>query len=196
MEEQIVVLKIRSHGPPDPKGRPYSKRVAAAMGWQLRDYGYCVARASGVEAVSTAMKAVAICNHRTQAVSVTLCVEAELDRIEPGKPDMVVQMTIHEVDFQKPEKMRPYRISGQGDLDNKLVQSLLRPIHAGDGISMSCIGPNAVYRATLAFINARSMLLPQIQAVMVPTWESILDKNQTPLSLIRLDVWGHPFEKA
>ena len=166
------------------------------MGWQLRDYGYCVARASGVDAVNTAMKAVAICNHRTQAVNVTLCVKAELDRIEPGKPDMAMQMTVYEVDSQKPAKMRPYRISGQGELDNKLVQSLLRPIQAGDGVSMNCIGPGAVYRAALAFVSVRSMLLPKIETVMVPSWESILDKNQTPLSLIRLDVWGNPSDKV
>jgi stage V sporulation protein SpoVS len=170
--------------------------VAAAMGWQLRDYGYCVARASGVDAVNTTMKAVAICNHRTQAVNVTLCVEAELDRIEPGKPDMAVQMTIHEVDSQRPTKMRPYRISGQGNSDNKLVQSLLRSIQTGDGVSMNCIGPSAVYRAVLAFVNIRLMLLPKIETVMVPLWESILDKNQTPLSLIRLDVWENHSDKV
>ena len=92
--------------------------------------------------------------------------------------------------------MRPYRISGQGDLDNKLVQSLLRPIQAGDGVSMNCIGPGAVFRAALAFVSVRSMLLPKIETVMVPSWESILDKNQTPLSLIRLDVWGNPSDKV
>jgi stage V sporulation protein SpoVS len=165
------------------------------MGWQLRDHGYCITRAAGHQAVNTAIKAVAICNHRTQVVNVLLCVEAELERIEPDKPDMVAQLVIREVDFPKPVKMREYKISGQGDSD-RLVRALLRPLQAGDGVSMNCIGPESVYRAVIAFVNVRSLLLPRIETVIIPSWQSILDKKQTPVNLIRLDVWGSPSNKV
>jgi len=194
--DEPVVLRINDGCAPSPDGRPYAKRLAAAMGWQLRDYGYCVARAAGIAAVGNAVKAIAICNHRTKTAEVTLCVEAALDRIEENKP-VVVQMTIREVDFPPPKKMRTYRIAGQSDKDldlNKLVQSLLRPLQAEEGISMHCLGPKAIYRATLAFITTRTLV--QNELVMIPTWESVLDKKKIPVSLIRLDIWANPTIKS
>ena len=71
MSQQSTTIKIRRR-----QGTEYVKSVAGAIGWQLREFGFCKIRAAGAVAVHVGVKAVAINNRRLQAAGVTLGFDA------------------------------------------------------------------------------------------------------------------------
>jgi stage V sporulation protein SpoVS len=181
-----IVLKVSSSKEPG-----YVKRVAGAMGWQLREHGLLKARAVKAIAVNTAVKAIAICNQRVNAAGITLCVDLLFDKAE--KEATVVEMTVRETDAPKPAVFMEYRVSGKPD-DNataKLAEALAAPAREGKGVSMRCIGAAAVYRAILASTMARGLVFPNgMDAVVVPSWMSLPQTDAAPISLLNIDFWG------
>lgn len=187
-----VVLKISAS-----KESGYTKRVAGAMGWQLQEKGMLRARAVKSQAVSTATKAVAICNQRVAAAGVVLYMELLFSPAEndQGKPSTAIEMVIQEVDSSRPTEFVDYRVSGQQQEDKnvamKLAEAIAAPVRDGKGVTMRCIGPSAVYRAILASTIARGLVFPNgVDALVVPTWDSMIGDQDKQISLIKVDFWG------
>lgn len=133
-----VVLRIASK-----KGPEYVKDIAGAMGWQLRENGYCKARAIRANAVNTAIKAVSIVNGRTSWAGMSFGVDlsfspadsgrdppAEVDEheLEPEqkengqpatKPSTAIEIHVHECNTSnKPADVVEYKVSGKYARDN------------------------------------------------------------------------------
>lgn len=190
-DQKDVVLRISSNKDPG-----YVKRVAGAMTWQLRDHGFCKARAVKVDAVSTATKAVAIVNQRVSQAGLNFAMDLFLSpaESESGTNSTAIEMVVHDADCTRPGEFVVYKVSGKrtGDktLVTRLAGAIATPVRRGDGVSMRCIGPSAVYRAVMASCVAKGYIYTNgLDAIIVPTWQSI-PSDDKPVSLIQLDFWG------
>jgi stage V sporulation protein SpoVS len=189
MEE--IILRISSNAAPD-----YVKKVAGAMGWQLRENGMFKVRAVKTQAVNIATKAIAICNQRVSQAGVVLCVEPVFGKADDADDKSVtaLEMVVQETIYPCPDKFLEYRVSGRkcdNKISPKLAEALAAPVRDGKGVEMKCIGPSAVYRAMLASTIARGLLFPNgMDAVIVPVWDSIPRENAPPLSMIKIRFWG------
>lgn len=196
MEEtpEEIVLKVSACKEPG-----YAKKVAGAMSWRLREKGFFKARAVKQDAVSTATKAVAICNQRVAAAGVVLFMELFFSKAEndDGNVATAIEMNVQEVDMPRPEVFVDYRVSGKQDQDKnaamKLAEAIAAPVRDGKGVAMACIGPAAVYRGMMASTIARGLVFPNgFESVVVPSWASLPneDPEKPPISLIKLEFWG------
>lgn len=196
-QQDEVILKVSAN-----KDAGYAKRVAGAMGWRLREAGFCKARAVKQDAVNSATKALAICNQRVAVAGMTLCMElffSKADTTQPdgndGKTATAIEMTIQETDAPKPEIFVDYKVSGKPDQDKNvaanLAEAIAAPVRDGKGVSLKCIGPAAVYRAVLASTIARGLVFPNgYDAIVIPSWESLQQEDKPPISLIKIDFFG------
>ena len=193
-DTEEVILRISSSKDPG-----YVKRVAGAMAWQLRDKGFCKARAIKVDAVNTAIKAVAIVNQRVFQAGLTLAIDPYLSSVESETEtetaSTAIEMIVHDADCPRPGKFIDYKVSGKRTDDKSLVTRLAgaiaSPVRKGAGIAMRCIGPSSVYRAMMASCIAKGYIYTNgMDAIIVPTWDSFSSDQEQPVSLIRLDFWG------
>jgi stage V sporulation protein SpoVS len=195
--EGEIVLKIKAT-----KDSAYTKRVAGAMSWRLREQGYCKARAVKADAVNTATKAVAIVNQWVYPVGVTLSMDLSFGTVEKAdggaeSDATAIAMTVCDVaDCPRPTEFVEYRVSGK-DPDTTVVSRLAGaiavPARKGNGVRMNCIGPSAVYRAIMACTIAKGYIYPNnLEAIVVPTWGAIPARSDgaEPTSFIQIDFWG------
>lgn len=197
MAQDEVVLKISAKKDPG-----YAKRVAGAMTWRLREAGWLRARAVKQEAVNTAIKAIAICNQRVAAASVVLQMDLSFSPSENdgGKPATAIEMFIKEVDAQKPANFVDYKVSGktseESDSPSKLALAVAQAAKDGNGITMRCIGPAAVYKGVMASTMARGTMFSNgFDTVIVPSWETAAQEDGSSISLIRIDFWPIPLRQ-
>lgn len=184
-----VVLRVSGK-----KDSGYVKRVAGAIGWQMRERGTCRLRACRTDAVYAAVKAVATVNHRVSEAGVLLSINpffAETDNEE----DSAISMSLKDVsDLGRPGHLVEYRVSGRPDADDAIVTRLASAVSARAKkavVRMRCIGPMAAYRAILASTVAKGQVYPNgLEAVVVPTWAVAEDENGKT-SLINIDFWCH-----
>jgi stage V sporulation protein SpoVS len=194
-----IVLKVSANKDPS-----YPKKVAGAIGWRLREAGYCKIRAIKMDAVNTAIKAAAIINQRTKPAGVTFGLDfffasPEDIRLEDeAEPTTAVAMTMHEVTSSPPAEVLEYKVSGKSEdgeeAVNRLAGALASPARGGKGIRMRCIGAAAVYKAVLACIVARGYLHPnEMEVIAIPTWDTVVQQDK-PISLIQIEFWAKKME--
>lgn len=198
-DKDDVVLKIKST-----KDSSYTKRVAGAMSWRLRERGFCKARAVKADAVNTATKAVAIVNQWVSPVGVMLSMDlffSTVERAEGGNEKdaaaTAIAMTVQDVaDCSRPGDFVEYKVSGKEsdeDVVPRLAGAIAAPARKGKGVRMKCIGPAAVYRAVMACTIAKGFIyVNNLESVVVPTWGSIPSsiEGAEPISYIQIDFWG------
>jgi stage V sporulation protein SpoVS len=202
-KQEEVVLKIRSC-----KDAKYTRKVAGAMSWQLREKGYCKTRAVKMDAINTATKAVAIVNQWLASAGLTMSMDPIFTPVEnanPGSPEgtgenaTAIALMIEDAsDLTRPGEFLEYRVSGKDDENGvpKLAGAIAVPIRQGKGIRLSCIGPSAVYRAVRACTVAKGYVYPNgLKAIIVPTWGSLSVEGKGPISLIKIDFWTVPIEQ-
>lgn len=187
-----VILKVSACKDPG-----YVKRVAGAIGWQMRDHGTCKMRAVKMDAVNTSVKAIAIINHRVSQAGVVLSMNLFFSQAEGVKADgaTAISMNLEDVgELPRPEKIVEYRVSGKKE-DENIVTRLSSAVSAqakeGVLVRMRCIGPTAVYRGVLAATVAKGQIYPNgLLAVVVPSWDSMTEEGKPTVSLLNLDFWG------
>lgn len=194
-----VVLKIKSSKDPG-----YTKKVAGAMSWRLREEGFVKARAVKQDAVNVATKAVAIVNEWVLPVGVTLSMDltfSPADNASGGPDATAIAMTVHDAaDATRPGEFMEYKVSGKesaDDLVTRLAGAIAGPARNGKGVRMRCIGPGAVYRAIMACTIAKGYIYPNgLEAVVIPKWDSIPARQEgaAPISLISIEFWGRKVE--
>jgi stage V sporulation protein SpoVS len=194
-QPEEIVLRISAK-----KEAGYAKKVAGAIGWRLREEGYCKARAVKQDAVSTATKALAICNQRVSEAGISFYMELCFSKAEneDGKVATAIEMTIQEMDYKKPDEFKEYKVSGKQDENNSimsLAEALAVPVRNGNGVNMKCIGPASVYKGIMAATIARGLIYPNgLEAIVVPKWDSIEEEGKPPVSLINLEFWGNKIQ--
>jgi stage V sporulation protein SpoVS len=103
-------------------------------------------------------------------------------------------MTVSDADCERPTDFIEYKVSGKPEEENiasKLAGAIAAPVRDGKGVKMRCIGPSAVYRAVLACTIAKGYIYPNgLEAIVVPTWDSIQQPAGNPISLIQIEFWG------
>jgi len=202
-KQEEVVLKIRSC-----KDAKYTRKVAGAMSWQLREKGYCRARAVKMDAINTATKAVAIVNQWLASAGLTMSMDPIFTPVENAKPEnpegtgehaTAIALMIEDAsDLARPGEFLEYRVSGKNDEEgvSKLAGAIAVPIRQGKGIRLSCIGPSAVYRAVKACTVAKGYVYPNgLKAVIVPAWGNLCSEDKDPISLIKIDFWAVPIDQ-
>ena len=190
MAEEPVLIKVSASSEAG-----YAKRVAGAMAWQLRENGFLRCRAVKAHAVNNAVKAIAICQQRVAAASVTLAADPVFGKPEGNAPATAIEMVVRETDAPRPEIFLEYKVSGKINDDKnmalKLAEAVAAPVREGKGVVLKCIGPAAVYRGILASTIAKGLVFPNaIEAVMVPSWASLDADGAEPVSVIRIEFWG------
>lgn len=198
-QDDEVVLKIKSSKDPE-----YTKKVAGAMSWRLRETGFVKVRAVKQDAVNVATKAVAIVNEWVLPVGVTLSMDlffSPADNASGGPDATAIAMTVQDAaDAIRPEKFMEYKVSGKDsadDLLNRLAGAIAAPVRKGNGIRMRCIGPAAVYRAVMACTIAKGFIYPNgLEAIVIPKWDSIpaREEGKPPVSLLQIEFWGRKIE--
>ncbi len=188
-ENEEVILKIKSK-----KDSGYAKSVAGAMSWQLREQGFFKVRAVKADAVNTAVKAIAIVNQRVSGV-VTLSMDLVFSQMDASSSDgTAIAMTVSDADSPRPEHFIEYKVSGkpdEQDIATKLAGAIAAPVRDNKGVRMRCIGPNAVYRAIVACTIAKGYIYANgLEAVVVPTWDSVPQPGKEPISLIQIEFWS------
>lgn len=189
--EEDIILKVSSS-----KEKGYSKKVAAAMGWRLREVGYCRARAIQSVAVNSMIKAVAITNERVKPAGIKFGIAPVFGKAEATDDPAAVAISvmIEAVSSEPPKATNECKVSGKKDESDhesatRLSKAVSGMASSGRTVSMKCIGPEAVYRAILASVMARSNAYANgMDAMIVPSWETAETKSGKT-SLIRIDFW-------
>jgi len=189
--EEEVILKVSSS-----KEKGYSKKVASAMGWRLREVGYCRARAIQAVAVNSMIKAVAITNERVKSAGIKFGIAPVFGKAEATDDPLAVAISImiEAVANDPPKALNECKVSGKKDEGDheaatRLSKAVIGMSSTGGMVSMKCIGPEAVYRAVLASVMARSNAYANgMEAMIVPSWETAETKSGKT-SLIRIDFW-------
>lgn len=189
-QDEDIVLKISAK-----KDAGYVKRVAGAMTWRLQEKGLFRARAVKQDAVNTAVKAIAICNQRVALADITLYIQLFIKpaSTNDGKASTAIEMLVQETDVPRPAKFVEYKVSGKDEKNGpqKLAEAIAGPARDGVGVSMKCIGPAAVYRAIMAATMARGLIFPNgLDAIVVPSWDTVTKPGDKVISLIKLDFWS------
>lgn len=189
-QDDEIVLKISAK-----RDAGYVKRVAGAMTWRLQEKGFFKARAVKQDAVNTAIKAIAICNQRVALADITLYIQLFLKEASTndGKAGTAIEMLVQETDTARPAKFVEYKVSGKDEKNGpqKLAEAIAGPVRAENGVTMKCIGPAAVYRAIMASTMARGLIYPNgLDAIVVPSWDTITKAEDKVISLIKLDFWS------
>lgn len=209
-----VVLRIASK-----KGPEYVKNIAGAMGWQLREHGYCKARAIRANAVNTAVKAVSIVNGRTSWAGMSFGIDVLFSPVDSGRdlPDEINELALEQKEINqpttksstaieihvyecntnnKPADVVEYKVSGQYARDNndksasKLASAISATAIKGKVVRLRCIGPSAVYRAVLACCIAKGSVYSNgLESKIIPTWATLKGTNGSSISLLQLDFW-------
>jgi len=191
-QEEEVILKVSSS-----KDKGYAKKVAAAMGWRLREVGYCRARAIKEAAVNSAVKAIAITNERVKEAGIKFGVAPVFGKAEATDDPAAVAicMMVEAVNGKPPAKFAECKVSGKktegGDhaAATRLATAINGMALGGKGVALKCIGPDAVYRAIMGCVMARSSGYANgMKSEIVPTWETVQAKTGR-ISLIRIDFW-------
>lgn len=193
-----VVLRVKAGRDPD-----YVKKVAGAIGWQLRERGCCKARAVKSEAVNTSIKAVAIVNDRVSRAGMTFEIELFFSPADPGKErsSTAIEMVIHEHDgSSQPEDTVNYKVSGKTDdreeNAKKLAGAIAVQARKDKVVRLRCIGPTAVYKAVLASCMAKGYIYPNgFSSSIVPKWASFKpEEGNHPVSLLEIDFCSKKLE--
>ena len=193
-----VVLKVSANRDPG-----YSKKVAGAVGWRLREAGFCKIRAIKADAVNTAIKAIAVVNQRTRPKGVTFAMDLTFAAADSPGQDAVttIAMTVSETTAAAPTEMLEYKVSGKdAEADEaaigKLAGALASPARQGKGIKLRCIGPSSVYKAILACIMAKGFLYPNgLEVIAIPSWDTVIQGDH-PISLIQIEFWAKKIENV
>lgn len=192
-----VVLRVSG----GKRGQNSTKRLASAICWRLREVGFAKMRAVKAEAASAAIKSIAVANQKVAAADINLSMDPILtsvaDEESPSDGSQAIEMTIQDSVGERPDEFSEYKVSGRSDdgLDkaaSKLAGAMASLIREGGGARLRCIGPSAIYKAVHAIIVAKGYLHTNgivIQAV--PVWASLPREDDTPISLIQIDVWGY-----
>lgn len=193
MSEQNTSTTLKISGKP---GKEYVKKVAGAIGWQLREFGFCKFRAAGVLAVHVGIKASAINNRRLHAAGVTLGFEAshsELGLQNKNKKDLtyVTEILIAEVTHARPGAFHEFRISSEGDPEN-LGRAISSKIKNNYGCRLKCIGAQTVYNAVEGLIRAKGELFENgLRVTTVPYWEVSTGYDDTSVNVLCMDAWSY-----
>lgn len=191
-QEEEVILKVSSS-----KEKGYAKKVAAAMGWRLREVGYCRARAIKETAVNSAIKAVAITNERVKQAGVKLGIAPVFGKAEAADDPAAVAicMMVEAANGKPPEKSSECKVSGKKTDGNdheaatRLATAINGMAMSGKRVCLKCIGSDAVYRAVMGCVMARSNGYANgMKSEIIPTWETVQTKTGRT-SLIRIDFW-------
>lgn len=185
-----VVLKVSSS-----KDKGYAKRVAGAITWRLRETGICKIRAVKMDAVSTAIKSIAIVNQRLVGTGVQFGMSPFFAKVDDGpEGSTAIFMKVEEAPASKPEAFIEYKVSGkesEPETEAKLAGAIAAPCREGKSIRLRCIGPAAVYRGVYASTIAKGYIYPNgLDAVVVPSWISMTGPDGGQISLIQLEFWG------
>ncbi len=187
-----IILKISSS-----KESGYSKKVAGAIGWRLRETGLCSLRAVKMVSCNTAIKAIAIVNKKVSQAGAKFAINACFASTEKENKEDSTAIAIELFDvseYKLPNEFLEYKVSGEENDDENIVTKLsgaIAPvIRGGKGISLRCIGPAAVYRALKACIVTKGYVYSNgIELICVPIWASIAGQNGKDISLIQIDVY-------
>src|ERR1017187_7593181 len=110
-----VILKVSSSKEPD-----YTKKVANAIGWQLRDTGHCKLRAVKMVSVNTAIKSIAIINKKVEQAGAKFSINACFASTEKENKEDSTAIAIELIDVsekQVPSEYNEYRVSGDENED-------------------------------------------------------------------------------
>lgn len=191
-DSEDVIIKVSSS-----KEKGYAKKVAGAISWRLRETGYCKVRAVKMDAVNTAIKAVAIVNQRLVDAGVQFSISPFFTQVTDGPTDVTaIFMRIEESTGPRPVEFIEYKISGkteESDAETKLAGAIAVPVRTGKSVKMRCIGPSSVYRGIYAATIAKGYIYPNgLEAIIVPTWVTMPPESPDlqPVSLIQLEFWG------
>lgn len=188
LSEKDVVLKISASKEPG-----YAKRVSAAMSWRLRECGFVKARCVKEISTNTAIKAVASCNQKVKEANVLLGINLFYSKI--NNQTTAIEMIVEDVfDRPCPDKHVEYRVSGKNDSEKKLAEAITEACLSGNKVSLKCIGSSAVYKATMASVDAKGKVFSSgYSALIVPKWETVLvvhEGVEKEVSLINIDFIG------
>jgi stage V sporulation protein SpoVS len=195
MVKEEVILRISSK-----KDSSYVKKVAGAISWQLRENGYCKARAVKADAVNTAIKAVAIVNDRVSQAGMAFVLDLFFSPADSGKQknaSTAIEIMIHELDEEessRPDEFVEYKVSGKKndtDASKRLAVAISSRSNEKTGVRLRCIGPTSVYCAIKACCLAKGYVYPNgLQSIVVPLWSKlILPDDSIPVSFIQIDFW-------
>jgi stage V sporulation protein SpoVS len=195
--DEEVVLRVSG----GKRGQNSTKRLASAICWRLREVGFAKMRAVKAEAVSAAIKSVAVANQKVSKADIDLSMDPILttvsDEESTSDGSQAIEMTIQASVGERPEEFSEYKVSGRADdgleeAANKLAGAIASLIREGGGARLRCIGPSALYKAINAIVVGKGYLHTNgIAMQAVPTWASLPRENDTPISLIQIDVWGY-----
>ena len=194
MPKDEVVLRVSSKKDPS-----YVKRVAGAIGWQLREKGYCKIRAVKADAVNTAIKAVAITNERLSQAGMTFALDLSFSSADSGEQknaSTVIEMIIHEEEgLSRPVNFVDYRVSGKKsdskELPKRLSGAISNRVNEKTGVRLRCVGPTSVYNAVKACCLAKGSVYSNgLQSIVVPSWSNFQpSEDHPPVSFIQIDFW-------
>jgi stage V sporulation protein SpoVS len=195
MSDEEVVLRVVG----GKRGQNSTKSLAGAICWRLREVGFAKMRAVKAEAVSAAIKSVAVANQKVSAADIDLSFDPILtdvaDEESASDGSQAIEMTIQASVGDRPDTFREYKVSGRSDegLDkaaSALAGAVASLIREGGGARLRCIGPSAIYKAVHALVVAKGYLYSNgISIQSVPVWASLPREDDTPISLIQIDVW-------
>lgn len=195
MDEEIsgkdVVLRISSS-----KDEGYTKKVAGAISWRLRETGSCRLRAIRTDAVNSAIKALAIVNKRTEEIGLAFEVDPTFDAVveEHARANAIEMEALESPTL--PTEFAEYKISGKDDSNDsccKLAGSIALSLRSGRAVAMRCIGPMAVYKALYAATLAKGYSYSYgYRTHFVPTWFSMKSDQMEDgyVSVIQILCWG------
>ena len=183
-EEGIVTLKVRGSKEPD-----YAKKLGNAICWQLRDHGICEMRAVKEEAVTAAVKAVAVANKKVKEAGVTLSFDAVFSSLESSEEtsQSVLSFKIQEVEAESNDNV-DYKVSARNHEDEKEVAKLAGAIAAmvrkDKTVILRCVGPAAIYKCVKAIVVAKGYVFANgILLESIPFW-----KTGTDVSVFAIEV--------
>lgn len=184
---QPVTLKISSSKEPG-----YAKSVAGAMGWLLREHGFCKARAIKMDAVNTAIKAIAIVNQRVAIAGISFQADMCLSPVSDGE-GTAIAINIEEAVDAKASEYLEFKVSSEKFDDSEVITRLAgaissRILSGGMGaVVLKCVGPGSVYKAILACISAKGLLhINGLSCVVVPKWATITAADGKSISVIEI----------
>jgi stage V sporulation protein S len=186
--EDDVLLKVSASKEPG-----YTRLIAGAMKWQLREHGLFKAKAIKAVAVNTAVKAIASCNQNVAPADIVLYVDFFSVPIDGGQ-GRAISMIVQENSLPCPPSFISYRVSGknfsQDDIDG-LASAIVGPIVEAKGVEMRCIGATSVYKTVLSLVAAKGRLFSQgFEMVTVPQWETFVGEDKKEISVIKMSSWG------
>ena len=173
------------------KTKEYTKKVSGALGWQLRENGFCRMDAGSPTAVYNAVKAVSTCNAMVEKAGVVLCADLSLRDIEAnGTTIRGMEMMVREVFEERPGNFIEFRVSSSSD-EMHVARAIVAKTDAGNGVDIKCAGETAVNKCVNSVIMANHILKESgKKMVFVPKWGTASTNDGSgEISIITVEAW-------